>query len=53
MNNIKSDWDNGIHMYYRITGDPYERYLHIKLTFSEEEQKFVYDGKPLGAETVK
>lgn len=53
LNNIKSDWDNGIHMYYRITDDPYERYLHIKLTFSEEEQKFVYDGKPLGAETVK
>ena len=53
LNYIKSDWDNGIHMYYRITDDPYERYLHIKLTFSEEDQKFVYDGKPLGAETVK
>ena len=50
MNYIKSEWDDGIHMYYLIAdGD----YLHIRLTFSEEEQKFVYDGTPIGIEKEK
>ena len=50
MNYIKSEWDDGIHMYYLIAdGD----YLHIRLTFSKEEQKFVYDGTPVGIEKEK
>ena len=37
-------------MYYLIADD---NYLHIRLTFSEEEQKFVYDGTPIGIEKEK
>ena len=50
MNYIESEWDDGIHMYYLIADD---NYLHIRLTFSEEEQKFVYDGTPIGIEKEK
>lgn len=50
MSDIKSEWDDGIHMYYLIADG---NYLHIRLTFSEEEQKFVYDGTPIGIEKEK